>query len=54
MTEFIQIQITFPSRESAENVARMLVETRLAACTQILGEIQSLYHWQGIGKKAPG
>ncbi|MDR2171643.1 MAG: divalent-cation tolerance protein CutA [Planctomycetaceae bacterium] len=43
--EFIQVQITFPTMESAKNVAKLLVERRLAACVQIVGKIRSEYIW---------
>ena len=33
--------------ESARNIARRLVETKLAACVQIVEPITSLYRWQG-------
>jgi len=45
--EALQVMVTFPSRESAESVAKGLVENRLAACVQILGPIDSIYRWQG-------
>jgi len=37
---------TCPTRESAEKIARLLVEERLAACVQRL-PIESTYLWQG-------
>lgn len=45
--EAIQTFVTFPNRESAESVAKGLVEHHLAACVQILGPIDSVYRWQG-------
>jgi periplasmic divalent cation tolerance protein len=48
MTEFIQVQITFPTKESAIQVAETLVTERLAACAQIIaGKIRSTYIWNG-------
>ena len=38
---------TCPDRESAERLARALVEQRVAACVNILPGIRSLYRWQG-------
>ncbi|MEN0109557.1 MAG: divalent-cation tolerance protein CutA [Planctomycetota bacterium] len=36
---------TTPDRETAERIARLLVEERLAACVQIDGPIRSVYRW---------
>ena len=33
--------------EKAEQLARALVERRLAACVNIVGPIRSIYRWQG-------
>lgn len=38
---------TVSSRLQAEKLARQVVEARLAACVQVEGPIQSLYHWKG-------
>ena len=38
---------TFPDAELARSVSRQLVEQRLAACANIGGRVQSIYHWQG-------
>ncbi|XZE19003.1 divalent-cation tolerance protein CutA [Pirellulaceae bacterium SH449] len=43
----IQLFTTLDTRESADRVARALVEERLAACVQIDGPICSTYSWQG-------
>lgn len=37
----------FPDRESAEQLARRLVERRLAACVNVLAECTSIYRWEG-------
>jgi periplasmic divalent cation tolerance protein len=39
--------ITTPTRELADDIARALVEQRLAACAQVAGPIRSVYRWQG-------
>ena len=36
-----------PDETSANQIARQLVESRLAACVNILPRVQSIYHWQG-------
>lgn len=47
MSGFAQITTTTDSREEAENISRLLVEQRLAACVQIVGPVQSTYRWKG-------
>ena len=39
--------ITAPDREIARSLGRQLVEKRLAACVNVLGTIDSIYHWDG-------
>jgi periplasmic divalent cation tolerance protein len=43
----IVVLMTAANRKEANQIAEMLVNARLAACVQILPEIQSIYHWQG-------
>lgn len=38
---------TTSSKEEAEQIARALVERRLAACVNISGPIESVYRWKG-------
>ncbi len=47
MEQFLQITTTTASREEAQIIARHLVGEKLAACVQILGPINSTYHWKG-------
>jgi periplasmic divalent cation tolerance protein len=49
----IVVLMTAGSREEAARLADMLVGARLAACVQILPEIESIYHWQGKVERAP-
>jgi periplasmic divalent cation tolerance protein len=46
MEGFIQVITTTDKKEDAERIARRLVETRLAACVQIVGPITSIYRWK--------
>ena len=46
-SEAIVVLMTAPTTGEASEIARMLVAERLAACVQILPEIQSIYRWQG-------
>lgn len=41
------METTVDSREGAEEVARSLVDHRLAACAQVSGPITSFYRWEG-------
>jgi periplasmic divalent cation tolerance protein len=43
--------MTAPNREEANRIAEALVSARLAACVQILPEIESVYRWQGEIKR---
>ena len=43
---------TTPTSEEAESLANGLVESRLAACVQILPKMTSVYEWQGKIEKA--
>jgi len=46
MSEFIQVVTTTSSQVEAINIARLLVEQRLAACVQVVGPIESIYRWE--------
>lgn len=41
------IYITCGSEQNARQIATALVEEHLAACVNILSNVQSVYHWQG-------
>ncbi len=47
MTDHIQIVTTIDDQQKAAQIARVLVEERLAACVQVLGPVTSTYHWKG-------
>ena len=46
-SEAIVVFMTTANREEATRLADMLVGARLAACVQILPEIESVYRWEG-------
>jgi periplasmic divalent cation tolerance protein len=48
----ILVLTTLPDHESAREVARILVEGRLAACVSVGAPVESLYHWQGATETA--
>jgi len=41
------VYMTCATAQEAEDIGRVLVERRLAACVNILGAVRSLYWWQG-------
>lgn len=46
--DYVIVLTTLPAdAEGAANFARTLVEERLAACVNILPEMQSIYAWEG-------
>ena len=52
MTKHSMIYLTASSREEASRIARTLVEEKLVACANILGEGASIYRWQGKVEEA--
>jgi len=46
-TDAIVVFMTAANGEEATRLAEMLVGAHLAACVQILPEIESVYRWQG-------
>ena len=47
MTELCTIMSTTPNKDVARTIASALVEKRLAACINIVDNVESVYHWQG-------
>jgi periplasmic divalent cation tolerance protein len=47
MTDKILVISSAGSTRDAGNIANTLVETRLAACVNILPQVASVYRWQG-------
>lgn len=43
----IAVLTNLPDSDSAFNLARELVELRLAACANVLAPATSFYHWEG-------
>lgn len=38
---------TFPDAETARRIARILVEEKLAACANLIPQVESIYRWKG-------
>ncbi len=47
MTDALVVLVTTPTPERAAEIARALVEERLAACGNVLPAIRSIYRWEG-------
>jgi periplasmic divalent cation tolerance protein len=47
MTDTKLVFTTAGSNEEARKIARALVERRLAACVNIVPQVQSIYRWEG-------
>src|SRR5579862_6764127 len=41
------VLVTFPDRERAIAAARTIVEEQLAACVNVIGDVRSIYRWDG-------
>ena len=48
----VSVYATFANRDEAERIGRALVEERLAACVNILGDCHSIYRWHGAVESA--
>ena len=53
MKSYIQVTTTTETKEQAQTIAQHLVEAKLAACVQIVGQITSIYRWKGKVENAP-
>jgi periplasmic divalent cation tolerance protein len=45
--EALIVLSTFPDAETARSIGRTLVEERLAACVNLIPQIESIYRWKG-------
>jgi periplasmic divalent cation tolerance protein len=47
MTEALVVLVTTPTPERAAEIARAVVEERLAACGNVVPGLRSIYRWEG-------
>jgi periplasmic divalent cation tolerance protein len=47
MTDFILVLTTVPEEKTGQEIGRILVEERLAACVTISSAARSVYRWEG-------
>jgi len=52
MTEALVVLTNCPDADSADRIARTLVESGLAACVNRLAPVDSIYRWQGAVERA--
>jgi periplasmic divalent cation tolerance protein len=48
----VSVYCIFASAQEAERIGRTVVEERLAACINVLGQCRSIYRWQGTVETA--
>jgi periplasmic divalent cation tolerance protein len=46
-TDYVMVMTTLPADADAATFAHALVEARLAACVNLLPEMESVYRWEG-------
>ncbi|MGH6888427.1 MAG: divalent-cation tolerance protein CutA [Rhizomicrobium sp.] len=51
-SEFVFLYSTLPDPDSAERVARALIEAKLAACVNVFPPMNSFYCWEGKPESA--
>lgn len=52
MQQALLVLTNVPDEPTAQAIARMLVEQRLAACVNMLPAVRSVYQWQGVVEEA--
>ncbi len=52
MPRYIQVFTTVEKKEDANRIASSVVNKRVAACSQVVGPIQSTYWWKGKVEEA--
>jgi periplasmic divalent cation tolerance protein len=50
--DYIIVVITTASKQEAENIVQSLLEAKLIACANIIGPVQSHFHWSGKIERA--
>ena len=53
MTNVVVILTTLPDTGETDELARALVDSRLAACVNVHGPMRSCYRWQGAIEREP-
>lgn len=45
--EYVVIYCTVPNRKEGRDIARILVESNLASCVNIIDKVESIFSWDG-------
>jgi periplasmic divalent cation tolerance protein len=53
MTDFVIVLTTMPDDARSDELARTLVDERLAACVNVYGAMMSTYRWKGTVERDP-
>jgi periplasmic divalent cation tolerance protein len=53
VTDALLVLVTAPDPDKAAEIARALVEERLAACGNVLSGLRSIYRWEGKVQDEP-
>jgi periplasmic divalent cation tolerance protein len=53
MTDALVVLVTTPSPDRAAEIARAVVEERLAACGNVVPGLRSIYRWEGKVQDEP-
>src|SRR5512138_2638605 len=53
MTDALVVLVTTPTPERAAEIARAVVEERLAACGNVVPGLRSIYRWEGKVQDEP-
>lgn len=48
MQQALLVMTNMPDKDSANTLARRLLDQRLAACVNIMPPVQSIYRWNGV------
>jgi periplasmic divalent cation tolerance protein len=51
MEKVLIVQTTFSDKNEAIEFSRKVLQTRLAACVQLSGEVESMYWWKEVIEK---
>jgi periplasmic divalent cation tolerance protein len=47
VNSFIVVLVTTSSKQEAETIAQSLLESKLIACANVVGPVESHFHWKG-------
>jgi len=47
MTDYVVVFVTTASVEEARRIASAVIDARLAACVNIIAQVESVYRWRG-------